>query len=214
MMDGLLELASFGGGVFAALFPIVNPVGAAPVFYSLTSGVSASERLRQARHTAVNVVAILVAFLLGGRLILEFFGSSEGVLQIAGGLIVGHTAWQMVSDDPRLSAPEQDSALHKADISFTPMALPLLSGPGAIGVVTGLSARFDEPADVIGSVLAVALLGVVVYVLLAGSGVVLRWLGPTGLGALSRVLGFFILAIAVSLVVEGLRVLLPVLGSV
>lgn len=90
-------LLSTAGGTFAALLPITNPVGGAAVFATLTAGDDAATRARQARLTSVYVLGILAVFLLAGRPILEFFGISVGVLKIAGGLIVGHAAWAMVT---------------------------------------------------------------------------------------------------------------------
>ncbi len=126
---------------FVALFPIANPIGAVPVFYSLTAMETSSERHRQARQTAINVVLVLAVFLVAGRWILEFFGISLNVLRLAGGLLVAHTAWEMVTARQRLTPSENDEAIDKEDISFTPMAVPLISGPGAIGVVTSTLRR-------------------------------------------------------------------------
>ena len=93
MMPGILTYAI---GTLAALFPIADPIGAVPIFYSLTAADTRSERRKKARRTAINVVLILAIFLVGGRTILEFFGISQNVLRIAGGLLVANTAWEMV----------------------------------------------------------------------------------------------------------------------
>jgi multiple antibiotic resistance protein len=94
----------------------------------------------------VLVIWILTVFLIAGRLILEFFGISLGVLRIAGGLLVAHTAWEMVAVRQRLTESEGQAAIDKEDISFTPMAVPLVSGPGAIGVAIGQGA---SPRDIV-----------------------------------------------------------------
>lgn len=86
------NLISYTVGTLAALFPIANPVGAVPIFYSLTATDTPNYRLRQAQKTALNVILVLATFFLAGQLILNFFGISLGVLRIAGGLIVAHTA--------------------------------------------------------------------------------------------------------------------------
>jgi multiple antibiotic resistance protein len=130
--------------IFIALFPIANPVDALPVFYSMTATATESYCHKQAQQTAVNVVLVLVTFLLAGKVILSFFGISLGVLQIAGGLIVAHTAWEMVTARQRLTESERQEAVNKEDISFTPLAMPMISGPGAIGVVISLSERTQE----------------------------------------------------------------------
>jgi multiple antibiotic resistance protein len=198
------SLFNYAAGTFLALVPIANPVGAVPVFYTLTRGDSDGYRRRQAWMTAVNVVWVLVLFLFAGRTILSFFGISLGVLRIAGGLLVSQTAWEMVTAKSRLTPPEKAEATDKEDVSFTPMAVPMVSGPGAIGVVIGLSAKTTVWYDYIGCVLGLGLLGALVYLCLLLGEPLVKALGETGVGALNRVLGFLILAIAVQFIADGL----------
>jgi multiple antibiotic resistance protein len=131
----------------------------------------------------------------------------------AGGLIVGHTAWEMVTARRRLTIVEQQDAADKEDISFTPMAVPIIGGPGAIGVVLGLSTQATHWSDYIGCCLGIGLLGIIVYWSLRLGEPLIEKLGATGLGALNRILEFLILSIAVQLVTNGffdlLRVSVP-----
>ncbi|MEH1833293.1 MAG: MarC family protein [Nostoc sp.] len=188
---------------FVALFPIANPIGAVPVFYSLTSTQTSSERHRQARQTATNVVLVLAVFLVAGRWILEFFGISLQVLRLAGGLLVTHTAWEMVTARQRLTASENDEAIDKEDISFTPMAIPLISGPGAIGVVTSLSVNFNHWLNYLESLVGIVLIGISLYLCFVLGEPLINRLGKNGVGALNRVFGFFILAIGVRFIADG-----------
>jgi multiple antibiotic resistance protein len=190
------------GIAFLALFPIVNPIGGAPVFYSLTSG-DESIRRSQAFRTALDVALILIVSLFLGRFVLKAFGLSLAELRIAGGLIVAHTAWQMVNSDLRITPAEEQGARAKTDISFTPMAMPLLAGPGAIGVMVGIAAHGHSWEDYAGYVIAILLIAVTVLACLVGSGAIFKRLGPNGIGALNRIFGFLILAIAVALVARG-----------
>ncbi|BAY48204.1 hypothetical protein SAMD00079811_58250 [Scytonema sp. HK-05] len=198
------NLISYTLGTLAALFPIANPIGAVPIFYSLTATNTPRYRLQQAQKTTLNVVGVLFTFLLVGKLILSFFGISLGVLRIAGGLIVAHTAWEMVTVRQRLTTQEHAEAADKEDISFTPMAVPMISGPGAIGVVIGLSTKVHQWIDYLGCVIGIALLGILIYVFLVLGERLIEKLGQTGIGALNRILGFLILAIAVQLITEGI----------
>src|SRR5271154_2314473 len=95
---------------FLALFPIVNPVGGIPVFFTLTADFEPAERRRTALKTSVYVAAILVIFMLFGRFVLNFFGISLPVLNIAGGLIVANTAWGMVTGSSRITVEEGHEA--------------------------------------------------------------------------------------------------------
>ncbi len=188
---------------FLALFPIVNPLGGIPLFFSLTSDYSPQERHQAGLKTALYVVAILVVFMLFGRFVLNFFGISLSVLKIAGGLIVANTAWGMVTGSHRVTMEERSEALTKEDISLTPMAMPMLSGPGSIGVIMGLAAEADGLVSYIGMVIGIIALGLIVYLLLVLGGPFVKRLGPGAMGAINRIFGFLILAIAVQLVWNG-----------
>lgn len=199
----LRDLPSAAVATFLALFPIVNPFGAVPMFFTLTATFRPADRTNTALKTAIYVIAILIVFLFFGRFVLIFFGISLPVLQIAGGLIVANTAWGMVTGDPRMTAAESTEASTKADISLTPMAMPMLSGPGSIGVVMGLSAHADSPVAYLGMVIGIAALGLVVYLFLRLGGPLVKRLGPGAAGAINRIFGFLLLAIAVQLIWDG-----------
>src|SRR5580698_5986222 len=151
---------------FVALFPIVNPVGGVAVFFALTGSDTPAERNSTAARIAMFVVLILLAFELGGSYLLEFFGISLAALRIAGGIIVAHTAWTMVTASSRMTTTESSEAQTKDDIAFSPMAMPLLAGPGSIGVVMALAARPDPRVWLTGIAIAVVAMGIVVYALL------------------------------------------------
>jgi multiple antibiotic resistance protein len=188
---------------FLALFPIVNPLGGIPLFFSLTADYTPAERRNTVLKTALYVIAILVIFMLFGRFVLNFFGISLPVLKIAGGLIVANTAWGMVTGSNRVTMAESSEALTKEDISLTPMAMPMLSGPGSIGVVMGLAADADNILSYVGMVIGIVALGLTVYLLLWLGGPFVKRLGPGAMGAINRIFGFLILAIAVQLVWNG-----------
>lgn len=199
----LKNLPSAAGATFLALFPIVNPFGGVPLFFSLTSGFPSGERNRTALRTAMYVILILVFFMFLGRFVLNFFGISLPVLKIAGGLIVANTAWGMVTATSRMTTAESDEASTKEDISLTPMAMPILSGPGSIGVVMGLAEHADSAVSYLGMVIGIAGVGVAVYLFLRLGGPLVARLGPGATGAINRIFGFLILSIAVQLVWDG-----------
>lgn len=197
------DLPSAGVTTFLALFPIVNPFGGVPLFFSLTTGFSPDERRQTALRTSFYVISILVVFMLFGRFVLNFFGISLPVLKIAGGLIVANTAWTMVTGSSRMTHEESNEALTKEDISLTPMAMPMLSGPGSIGVVMGLAAHADHLLAYVGMILGIVAIGITVYLFLQLGGPFVKRLGPGAVGAINRIFGFLILAIAVQLVWNG-----------
>ncbi len=201
------DILTFAGVAFSVLFPLINPIGGVPAFSGLTAHDTPDFRKQQARKISINVFFILITFLLIGKLLLELFGISLGVLQIAGGLIVANTCWQMVNskaDDEQ----ESTSKVQNVDISFMPMAMPILSGPGAIGAVIGLSTGAKHFEDYVGFVIGIFLIGVVTYLFLILSLPLMKKLGAKGINVLTRMMGFFILAIAVNLVYQGILVLI------
>ena len=203
-ISGLLhDLPSAATATFLALFPIVNPLGGIPLFFSLTADFPPEERNRTALKTALYVVAILVVFMFFGRFVLNFFGISLPVLKIAGGVIVANTAWGMVTGSSRMTIAESSEALTKEDISLTPMAMPMPSGPGSIGVVMGLAADADHFLSYLGMVVGIVALGLTVYLFLLLGGPFVKRLGPSAIGAINRIFGFLIFSIAVQLVWNG-----------
>ena len=199
----LLTLPAAATATFLALFPIVNPLGGIPIFFSITSGFTSQDRRRAALKTGFYVFTILVIFMFFGRFVLNFFGISLPVLQIAGGLIVANTAWGMVTGGNRMTPAESDEAATKEDISLTPMAMPMLSGPGSIGVVMGLAAHVDNLTAYAGMVIGIAAVALTVFLFLHLGGPLVARLGPGAVGAINRIFGFLILAIAVQLVWDG-----------
>ena len=188
---------------FLAVFPIVDPFGGIPIFFTMTSSWTPQERFRTAIKTGVWVFVILVTFLFFGRFVLNFFGISLSVLKIAGGLIVANTAWGMVTSTARITPAESHEAQSKDDISLTPLAMPLMSGPGAIGVVMALAAHVDNAAAYIGMVIGIAGIALTVVLFFSLGGPLVRRLGPGAVGAINKIFGFLILAIAVQLVWNG-----------
>jgi len=202
------RLMGYAIGTFLALLPVTNPVGVIPTFYSLTSRSSSGIRNRQAKQVATNVIIVLTTFLVAGRPILDFFGISLGVLQIAGGLLLGKTAWEMldIPQDEMVSDSKLESA--NRDITLIPLAIPMISGPGAIGMVIGLVAKDPRPENYLGSLLGIFVLGLSLYLSLVLGEPLVRFLGKGGVTAFTRVLAFFILAIAIQFITDGAFALL------
>ncbi len=136
-------------GTIVALLPIINPVAAAPVFLAITEGDPPERRRHQAFMGCFYMVLILVTFLVGGSFIMRFFGISLPGIRIAGGIMVGGIGLSMLASGKKDFAREldQDEARAKSDISFTPLAMPQLSGPGSIAVTVGFTSLADHWSD-------------------------------------------------------------------
>ncbi len=208
------DFTDFILGSLAALFPVIDPIGSVPIFLVLTAGVPESLRRSYAKRIARNVILMLIGFLLVGGGILRFFGISLEVVRIAGGIVVFHAAWNTMNAESKMSELDNEDATdragHHKDISFMPMTIPLLAGPGSIAVVLGLAAeasRGVQAAQTAGNLaviaMAIALIGAIIYIALRSSTLLLKLLGASGIHALSRILGLFVMAIGVQLILNG-----------
>ncbi len=208
------DFTDFILGSLAALFPVMDPIGSVPIFLVLTAGVPESLRRSYAKRIAINVILMLIGFLLVGGGILRFFGISLEVVRIAGGIVVFHAAWNTMNAESKMSELDNEDAAdragHHKDISFMPMTIPLLAGPGSIAVTLGLAAeasRGTQVAQTAGNLaavaVAIALIGAIIYIALRSSTLLLKLLGASGINALSRILGLFVMAIGVQLILNG-----------
>lgn len=188
-----------------AMFPIINPIGHAPMFYAMTQGNSAGFRHRQALKTSIYVFIILVISLMLGDDVLRFFGINIDDMRIGGGLLVAYTAWGMLSNTSRVTPEEDSAAMDKNDISLTPMATPILAGPGAMSLALGLLSFGQSVTDYAGYITGFFLIALLNWVCMRYADSMVRVLNPNAIGALNRILGFFILAIGVDLMVRGVK---------
>ncbi len=198
----------------AALLPIVNPLGGAPVFLAMTGSVDDATRAMLARRVAVNGFILLVASVLVGGLVLEFFGLSVPVVQIAGGLVVCSLAWKLLNEEPNAdAAPVVESRATLATRAFYPMTLPLTVGPGSISVAITIGANYpstSQPffADVISSVLGIVAVCAAIYACFRYSRRLGVLLGATGTAVILRLSAFILLCIGVQIIWNGADALL------
>lgn len=189
-----------------ALLPIMNPFSTSVLFLAITKGDSPAKKRRQALMGCVYAFFILTSFLVAGTLIMEFFGISIPGLRIAGGLMVARIGLKMLRPDEDETHPEQGTAeaAEKEDISFTPLAMPSLSGPGAIAVTIGMASTVQSwtvyPAILVG----IFLVCFCCWLALKGATSVVRFLGENGMNAMSRIMGFLLLCVGVQFMVNGI----------
>ena len=203
--EGLLYIVSTVG----ALLPIVNPLSAVGLVVSITQDMTEAERRAQIARACVYMFCILTAFLVAGGVIMSFFGISIPGLRIAGGLIVSYIGFRMLFPDASgISGQEQAEAAHKRDVSFTPLAMPMLSGPGSIGVVIGIASTAQAGERVMLNhalvAIGIAVTAVVSYVVLRAATRLNSVLGATGMNAIARLMGFLLICIGVQFVINGI----------
>lgn len=188
-----------------ALFPIINPFSTAPMFLAITEGDSEARRREQAKRSVIYMICILLAFLVAGTFIMKSFGLSLPGLRIAGGIVIGGLGMGMLnpSDDDGQTMAEQQESRGKRDVSFTPLAMPLLAGPGAISVTIGFASIADGIMDYVSIFIGILLVAALIYFTLRVSTKLVRFLGVNGLNAMTRIMGFLILCVGVQFVVNG-----------
>lgn len=208
-MSWLTENTGYVLSTVGALLPIVNPLSTAGLVVAITANLTAAERTEQLKRACVYMFFILTAFLVAGGLIMNFFGISIPGLRIAGGLIVSYIGFRMLfPDTSTISYQERAEAVHKPDISFTPLAMPSLSGPGSIAVVIGIASTAQQGERVILNhllvAIGIAITAVISYAVLKAATRLDRVLGATGMNAVARLMGFLLICIGVQFVINGI----------
>lgn len=206
---------SYIGWTVATLLPIINPISAAGMLIGITGQLTNDERNRQITMACIYMTAILLSFLLAGVLIMDLFGISIPGLRIAGGMIVAFLGFRMLF--PHESELDQSSdieARQKMDISFTPLAMPGLSGPGSIALVITMSTTVQEsgelstPMTYLVISIGIIVTAAIIWLCLRAAGLLNRWLGANGIAAISRIMGFLMVCIGVQFAINGVRDLL------
>jgi len=189
---------------FVALFVVVEPFGVVPMFAALTHDRSRVERTRIAVRASLVGALILLAFAIVGRSLLGALGVRLDAFQVAGSVVLLLGALEMIRGKAgcRCSAAEADPT--RNDIAIVPLAIPMLAGPGAMTATMSLVARQPLPA-VLAAIVAVF---VVTFVVLRGTTVVRRLIGPATLAVVLRVLGLLLAALSIQSIVSGVQSLL------
>lgn len=203
--------------VFAALFSVVDPPGAIPLFLAMTPDHTKEERNKTARNTSFWFIALMLAFFLAGTAILTFFGITLNAVRIAGGLIILLSGYALLEgkfgESRAMNEAVQDEAREKEDISFAPMAMPMLAGPGSISLLIGMYSENPDWASrgvVIGAIL---LLGLSIFLILRASPALYKIMGVAGLKALSRIMGFLVMAIGIQFIISGVVALVSEISA-
>jgi len=198
---------------FAGLFPIVNPIEAAPFFLALTPNLSDDERRVLARRVAINGFALLLGSMVLGPWLLVFFGIDLPVVRIAGGLVVTALGWKLLTEEQwsdHGEASVQPGGPRRVG-SFYPLTMPLTVGPGSISVAITIGSRKPEtvfafPAialHAIGAFAGVVAIALSIYIAYRFAGTLARWLGTTGLEVMVRLSAFILMCIGIQIVWNG-----------
>ena len=192
---------------FTSIFSILNPFGAVPVFITLTESYPKKERDLVAKRTVIYALAILLAFTLFGEWILKFFGISLDAFKIAGGILLLLISLDMVGgqQEAKIHRKEIEAAYEIDEIALMPLATPLLAGPGSITACMVAMAEAADIGDRFLVILAILLSLGITYLTLLSAEKVLDKIGRLGIRILTRMMGLILTAIAVQMIVNGIK---------
>ncbi|MDL2208713.1 MarC family protein [Parabacteroides sp. OttesenSCG-928-O15] len=205
-MDSLLPYALL---CFTSFFTLTNPLGTMPVFLTMTSGMDEQERQRIVKRATIASFITLMVFTFSGQLLFKFFGISTDGFRIAGGIIIFAIGYDMLQAKyASAKLKKEEIKTYVNDISITPLAIPMMCGPGAIaqGIILMEDAHSYAMKGVLIGMIAVVYF--ITYLILRASTRLVKVLGETGNNVMMRLMGLILMVIAVECFVGGARPIL------
>jgi multiple antibiotic resistance protein len=213
----LNDLYTFGLLAFTAFFTIINPLGTMPIFMSMTASLSKKRRKQTAKKATIVAFLTVIAFAFSGQVLFNFFGISVNSFRIVGGIIFFMMGWDMLQarlGNFKHTKDEDQIDAYVEDISITPLAIPMICGPGAItnAIILMEDANGYQQKIVLVSIIALVLF--LTYLVLIGASKITEKLGSTGNKVMMRLMGLIVMVIAVEFFFSGLKpILLGILNN-
>jgi multiple antibiotic resistance protein len=201
------ELAQFALVAFTSILFLVDPIAVIPAYLAFTRTDSAAHRRHTASVACIAAGIALLIFAAGGDVILRAFGITLPAFRIAGGLILWFVAMDMLRAErpTQEGAPELTEGEQKQDVALTPLAVPMLAGPGAMSTVMVLSAQARSPMYSAVVYVSIVVTMVLSWLTLRAADRVFSRIGETGIRVVTRLMGVLLAAIAVQFVLTGIR---------
>jgi multiple antibiotic resistance protein len=191
----------------SSLFVIVDPLAAVPAFIAMTPANTPADRIRMARLASLVMAGVLLVFAFAGKWIFRFLGVSMPAFEIAASIVLLLVALDMLrAQRSRVLETREETAagVEKLDIAVTPLAIPMLSGPGAISTVILLQNQAQNLAQYIGLCLSIVAVSAATYFILRLSARGMSWLSPIALNIAIRIMGLLLAAVAVQFMINGI----------
>ncbi|WP_373017347.1 YchE family NAAT transporter [Thiomicrorhabdus sp.] len=202
--------------IFIGLLAIINPVGAIPLFISMTADETVKERRVTINLVAIGVISILLVSLFFGEALLKFFGITIDSFRVGGGILILLMAISMLhgkTSPARQTKEEAYESEQKESVAIVPLAMPLLAGPGAISTVILAAHKSSSVSHYMVIAFGIVLLGIIVWALLRLSPWITNHSSTTGINIFTRIMGLILAAIAVEFIANGMRGLFPILAQ-
>jgi MarC family membrane protein len=192
--------------LLAALFSVLNPIGTVPIFVGLTQYYTKKERSKVSMLTAINVFIILIISFFIGQYVLEFFGITITALRIAGGIIIASSGFSLLngkfSKNRGIDKKVEEDIQMRNSIALTPLAMPMLAGPGSISLLIAFYQEHNTTNEIIFSSLAILIVSVLIFIVLRSAHYLAKILGASGIVAISRIIGFLTIAIGIQYIIS------------
>lgn len=195
--------------ILIGLFSLINPMSALPVYIGLTEGYSEDYKLKTLKKTCIYIFIICMVSYFLGVYLLHFFGITIPALRVAGGLIIFRSGWQLlnVKHKAEISGKIREESDKKEDISFSPLAMPLLAGPGSMSfLITLYSNRNDDVKQALwqdtAAISAIIIVSFSIYFVFKFAPRLMKYTGKAGLTSLSKVMGFLVIGIGVQMIIS------------
>jgi MarC family membrane protein len=192
--------------LFGALFSVLNPIGTVPIFVGLTQDYSKKERSNISFRTSLNVFIILIISFFIGQYVLTFFGITITALRIAGGIIIASSGFSLLNGNFTKNRGinkkvEEDISTRNA-IALTPLAMPMLAGPGSISLLIAFYQEHHSTSEIIISSLSILVISIVIFFILRSADYIAKLLGASGIVAVSRIVGFLTISIGIQYIIS------------
>jgi multiple antibiotic resistance protein len=209
----IIGVLKSGAVTIAALLPIVNPIGSAPIFLSMSADLPAAGRRQLARLVARNAYVLLAGAMLIGSQVLKVFGISLPIVRVAGGLLVAANGWHLINaDDPQSSPNPPVADAWERELptrAFFPLTFPLTVGPGSVSIAITLGAReagfgVSSAISLVTDLIAVGIVALIVYLSYRFASRLITYLGETGTVVFLRLSAFILMCVGVSIIWSGI----------
>ncbi|WP_339920403.1 MarC family protein [uncultured Flavobacterium sp.] len=200
------DLITFGLLCLTSFFTLINPLGTMPIFLTMTTDLSERERRFTAKKASLVSFIIIICFALSGQLLFKFFGISVNSFKIVGGVIFFMMGMDMLQ--ARLSAvkiKKNEVKNYVNDISITPLAIPMICGPGAITNAIVLMEDASSISKIVILLVSIAVVVLTTYIILLSSSKIIKVIGQTGINVMMRLMGLIVMVIAVEFFFSGLK---------
>jgi len=204
----LAELYTFALLVFTSFFTLINPLGTMPIFMTMTATLSKQRRKQTAKKATIIAFLTIVAFAFSGHILFDFFGISVNSFRIVGGVIFFTMGWDMLQarlGHIKHTDDEEQIDAYVDDVSVTPLAIPMICGPGAITNAIILMQDAHKYPQKITLIAVIALVLFITYLILIGASKITDKLGVTGNKVMMRLMGLIVMVIAVEFFFSGLK---------